>query len=510
MADLLRAERSHLSFSIQEMSQVLYGGPENVKRHLWLQHLIANDPVFRKNDGFFLSRSENYARSLEKCKRMIELMNQHNITPGSPDYYKIVKAIGIASPMALHTDMFIPTIVGQGTESQVRKWLPQALSYQIIGTYVQTELGHGSFVRGIETTSTYVPERKVFILHSPTLSSTKWWPGGLGVTSTHCVVMARLILKGKDYGVHAFMVQIRSLQDHRPLPGIEVGDIGPKFGYNTNDNGFLRFNKYEIPLENMLMKYSQVTEDGKYIRPPHSKLSYGTMVRVRVGIILEAYLELGRALTIAIRYSAVRKQFPTIVAHHLKNNLVNPNPKAISTEKNNKDPNTEKKKEEKPKQTKISSSVTPTSNPSSSTSSGSSLNENEGELDISFDEEIILNYQTHQYKLLPLLATAYAFHFTGTKITQLLQTFDQQAKKGSFSLLQQLHAASSGLKSLTTGVVCEGIEICRQACGGHGYSKFSGLPDLYCNYAPSATYEGENTVMMLQTSRFLLKQFVYV
>lgn len=41
-------------------------------------------------------------------------------------------------------------------------------------------LGHGTFVRGLETTATYDPERQEFILHSPTLTSTKWWPGGMG------------------------------------------------------------------------------------------------------------------------------------------------------------------------------------------------------------------------------------------------------------------------------------------------------------------------------------------
>ena len=51
---------------------------------------------------------------------------------------------------------------------------------------------------------------------------------GLGKTATHAVVMARLFVSGKDYGPHGFIVQLRSLQTHLPLPGIEVGDIGPK------------------------------------------------------------------------------------------------------------------------------------------------------------------------------------------------------------------------------------------------------------------------------------------
>jgi acyl-CoA oxidase len=38
--------------------------------------------------------------------------------------------------------------------------------------------------------------------------------------------MARLIIGGKDHGVHAFMVQLRSLKDFKPVPGVELGDIG--------------------------------------------------------------------------------------------------------------------------------------------------------------------------------------------------------------------------------------------------------------------------------------------
>jgi hypothetical protein len=42
---------------------------------------------------------------------------------------------------------------------------------------LQTELGHGTFVRGLETTAHYDPKTKEFILNSPTLTSYKWWPG---------------------------------------------------------------------------------------------------------------------------------------------------------------------------------------------------------------------------------------------------------------------------------------------------------------------------------------------
>ena len=46
-------------------------------------------------------------------------------------------------------------------------------------------------------------------------------------------------------------------------------------GTAATDNGFARFDRVRVPKENMLSKFAQVTDDGRYIQPPHSKLSYG-------------------------------------------------------------------------------------------------------------------------------------------------------------------------------------------------------------------------------------------
>ena len=56
-------------------------------------------------------------------------------------------------------------------------------------------------------------------------------------------------------------MQLRNLDDHSPLPGITIGDIGVKFGngaYNTMDNGFLMFDKFCIPRDQMLMRFSSL------------------------------------------------------------------------------------------------------------------------------------------------------------------------------------------------------------------------------------------------------------
>lgn len=136
-----------------------------------------------------LDRTRQYMEGLRFGKAMVAESLDHkksafeSITPG----YRLSNG----SPFGLHVVMFIPSLKLLASPEQLAYWLPLAESYRIIGTYCQTELGHGSFVRGLETTATFDPQTDEFVLHSPTTSATKYWPGGLGYSASHAIVMAR-------------------------------------------------------------------------------------------------------------------------------------------------------------------------------------------------------------------------------------------------------------------------------------------------------------------------------
>lgn len=53
------------------------------------------------------------------------------------------RVINYESPFGVHSVMFIPIIERLGTDVQKAKWLPLAKNMKMIGTYAQTELGHG-------------------------------------------------------------------------------------------------------------------------------------------------------------------------------------------------------------------------------------------------------------------------------------------------------------------------------------------------------------------------------
>jgi acyl-CoA oxidase len=69
--------------------------------------------------------------------------------------------------------MFIPALKNMGTPDQQNEWVSRAYNCQVIGAYAQTELGHGTFIRGLETTATYDEKTKEFVIHSPTITAYK-------------------------------------------------------------------------------------------------------------------------------------------------------------------------------------------------------------------------------------------------------------------------------------------------------------------------------------------------
>ncbi len=69
-------------------------------------------------------------------------------------------------------------------------------------------------------------------------------------------------------------------------------------------------------------------------------------------------------------------------------------------------------------------------------------------------------------------------------------------EKDEFGGLEMMHHMSAGFKATFTRIAYEGIDSCRQACGGAGFSAHSGLPLLQVDFSPNTTYEGDNTVML--------------
>jgi hypothetical protein len=68
-------------------------------------------------------------------------------------------------------------------------------------------------------------------------------------------------------------------------------------------------------------------------------------------------------------------------------------------------------------------------------------------------------------------------------------------------LFIKLHAVSSGLKAYTSTIAERFSQICRVACGGHGYLVASGIKEVNNMLDAACSYEGDNAVLYQQTAR---------
>ncbi|KAG5177808.1 oxidase precursor [Tribonema minus] len=447
-ADLQR-ERDSCPFDTEALTLFLDGSTQRIARRREISAMVESDPVFSNADNIFKTRPERFASALRKARRYEEL--RQRLRPSRDEDLLLSAAINETLPTLLHYLMFMPNIRALCTDAQQAAWLPRCESLEVIGCYAQTELGHGSNIRALETTATFLPDTDEFEIHSPTLTATKWWPGTLGRTANHAMVIAQLVIGDRRYGIHNFIVPLRDVKAHAPLRGVRAGDIGPKIGFTTMDNGYCVFDRVRVPRANMAARYASVDRHGVYTKKGgDSKISYITMMQVRAYIVEQAGYCLAKATTIAVRYSALRRQ-----------------------------------------------GFAPQAGGGSS--SGSSGGGGSGELQV-------LDYTVQMHRLLPLVATAYAFHSAGRAMQQRLARLEAMLDTpGVGAALAEFHASSSGLKSLCSAVTADGIEDCRKCCGGHGYLAASGLPELLGTYLQNCTVEGENHMLTQQTVKHLLK-----
>lgn len=86
----------------------------------------------------------------------------------------------------------------------------------------------------------------------------KFWIGAAANVANMSVIWAQLFIEGKPYGVHAYLVPLRDRRTHKLLPGVLIGDCGPKNGHNLIDNGFMMFDNVRIPKDYQLDRISGV------------------------------------------------------------------------------------------------------------------------------------------------------------------------------------------------------------------------------------------------------------
>ena len=289
----------------------LWGGRQKFDQRKSILKAFTNNPAFSKTSIVLpsLARKDAWTRAALQARELIRLKLTDDWSHSQ--FLDAVRLTDNMLPVQPQFRIFLTNLDRQMSDEQRAIWIPKAERFEIFGSYAQTELGHGSNVRGIETTATFDKDKDEFVIDSPTLSSTKYWIGTTGVWATHSIVVARLLIDGKDYGNHLFLTQIRELDTQRLMPGVEIYELGPKAfqGMLGTDNGAMQFHNVRIPREQMLARNAQVLRDGTYVSPKNTKHSYGSMVTVRAIMAEITGWDLLKAAAVAYHYTSYRKQF---------------------------------------------------------------------------------------------------------------------------------------------------------------------------------------------------------
>ncbi|KAJ3265153.1 fatty-acyl coenzyme A oxidase, partial [Borealophlyctis nickersoniae] len=313
MSDLLR-ERRGTSFDIKLMQTFLDGGVEYTAAKEHAYQLIRRDPtlLFPGGHDYDLTRPKAREKSMAQIRRFVEVTKSIHDPLLRKALQDALSEYSESFQMRLyvHDMLFRNTFKMFASEEQKRgSTLARDIDeFSVLGCFAMTELGHSSSLRDLEATATFDPATDTFILHSPTLTSTKWWIGMAGQVATHTHFLAQTIVNGKNCGLNWFVVPLRDRHTGRLLPGVTCGDVGAKAGRAGLDNGWIQLTQVRVLRENMLMRWSQISRDGHITEPPNQALVYATLIPERLCTVQGTVNLCGQALTIATRYSCARRQ----------------------------------------------------------------------------------------------------------------------------------------------------------------------------------------------------------
>src|SRR3954452_8506697 len=122
-------------------------------------------------------------------------------------------------------------------------------------------------------------------------------------------------------------------------------------------------------------------------------------------------------------------------------------------------------------------------------------------------EAVLMDYRTHQRRLLPALATTYGLHFAQGRLRQHLHDVFSASARADDRTRRELETLAAGLKAVATWHATDTIQTSREACGGAGYLRANRFAALKADTDVFTTFEGDNTVLLQLCAKNLLTDY---
>ncbi|WP_327140107.1 acyl-CoA dehydrogenase family protein [Nocardia sp. NBC_01327] len=228
----------------------------------------------------------------------------------------------------------------------------------------------------------------------------------------------------------------------KDLPGVTTSDDGLKGGLPGVDNGRILFDQVRIPRENLLNRYADVEPDGTY------KSEIANPSRrffTTLGTLVRGRVSVGGAAAAAARVAL------SIAVRYA-----------------------EQRRQFADPDTGV--------------------------------ETVLMDYRSHQRRLLPLVARAYALQFAQNDLVQRMHLV-QTGQATEESAQRALEKRAAGFKVAQTRHATQAIQECREACGGAGYLTENRLVTLKADSDVFTTFEGDNLVLTQLVAKDLLTAY---
>ncbi|PQJ78335.1 acyl-CoA dehydrogenase family protein [Polaribacter porphyrae] len=225
-------------------------------------------------------------------------------------------------------------------------------------------------------------------------------------------------------------------KNHQLMAGVTIEDNGYKLGLNGVDNGKIWFHQVRVPRENLLNKYGDITPEGNY----HSAIENPSK---RFFTMLGTLVG-GRICVARAGLGGAKKALAIAVKHALKRRQFNDS--------------------------------------------------------IKIQEDLLMDYPSHQLRLTPAVASCFVYDVT---LTHIMKTYSDPNLVDKRKIETQV----AGLKSIITWFANDTIQECREACGGKGYLLENQIADLKGDVDIFTTFEGDNHVLLQLAAKGVLSDF---